>query len=160
MSFKIKLLIVDDEINFLDSISKPLSTRGFDVTTTADGQDAINKARCFDFDLALIDMKMPGMDGEETLKIIKEENQYIEAIILTGHGSFEEGVDMVENGAFGYMHKPFELEDLIDKLRDAFRARLENKFKTDSNIVNRIMEITAEGNSQSVLQKLKELDNG
>ena len=128
MKDKIKLLIVDDEVRFLDSIARRLELRDFEVTKAVNGAEAVNAARNSKFDLALIDLKMPGMDGSQVLEILKKEHKYLEAIILTGHGSLESAVECTKLGAFGYLPKPYELEDLIEKLKEAYQERLQKKF--------------------------------
>ena len=79
MSKKIKLLIVDDEIQFLDSIARRLEMRDFDVTTASDGMSALALARGGRFDLALVDLKMPGMKGEELLAALKAEHRFLDS---------------------------------------------------------------------------------
>ena len=74
---------------------------------------------------------MPGMDGQELLEILKKEHKYLEVIILTGHGSLESAVECTKLGAFGYLPKPYELEDLLEVLKDAYHTRLKKKFEQD-----------------------------
>ena len=80
MSDKIKLLIVDDEIKFLDSVARRLEMRDFDVTKASSGELAVEAASSGKFDLALLDLKMPGMDGKQVLEILKKEHKYLEVI--------------------------------------------------------------------------------
>ena len=109
MPEKVKLLIVDDETQFVDSIARRLEMRGFDVTKAYGGQQAVDAARGGKFDLALLDLKMPGLDGRQVLEILKREHKFLEIIILTGHGSLESAVECTKLGAFGYLPKPYEL---------------------------------------------------
>ena len=104
---KIKLLICDDEIKFLESIAQRLELRGFDVTKASGGQAAVDAAEQGGFDLALLDLKMPGMNGIEVLEILKKKHKYLEVIILTGHGSIDSAVESTKLGAFSYLSKPF-----------------------------------------------------
>ena len=127
MSNKIKILIVDDEVAFLQSMAKRLEIRDFEVRTASSGTDALNIARRESFDLALLDLKMPGMDGKQVLEILKKEDAYIEVIILTGHGSVDSAVDCTKLGAFGYLPKPYELDKLLDTLQQAYQARMKKK---------------------------------
>lgn len=159
MEHIIKLLIVDDETKFLEAIAKRLRKRGFDVTTATNGADAIAVARKEKFDIALLDLKMPGMDGGEVLRMLKKEHKYLEAIILTGHGSLESAVELTKLGAFSYLPKPYEIDKLIDCLKDAYQARLERKFKADQEKVERIMEMATGEGALSILRALKELDD-
>ena len=155
----IKLLIVDDETRFLNAIAQRLTKRGFDVRTAENGKDAIQLARSEKFDIALLDLRMPGMDGGEVLRVLKEEHQFLEAIILTGHGSLESAVELTKLGAYSYLPKPYELEKLIQVLQEAYQARLKKKFASDQATMEKIMTL-AEGESPlGILRKLRELDD-
>jgi len=155
----IKLLIVDDETRFLKAIATRLSKRGFDVRTAENGTDAVNLARSEKFDIALLDLKMPGMDGSEVLRILKEEHEFLEAIILTGHGSLESAVELTKLGAFSYLPKPYELDKLVQVLKEAYQARLQKKFESDQAKLEKIAAL-AEGESPlGILRKLRELDD-
>jgi len=156
---KIKLLVVDDEVQFLDSISKRLELRGFEVTKATNGTEAIDLARKKKFDLALVDLKMPGLDGKQVLEILKSEHKYIEVIILTGHGSLDSAVECTKLGAFDYLPKPYELEDLIIKLKEAYKARLEKKFRDDKEKMDKIFQIALGNSPLAILEELKKLDN-
>jgi len=159
MEHVIKLLIVDDEARFLNAIAQRLTKRGFDVRTAENGKDAIEMARSEKFDIALLDLRMPGMDGGEVLRVLKEEHQYIEAIMLTGHGSLESAVELTKLGAFSYLPKPYELDKLIQVLKEAYQARLERKFAADQSKMEKILAL-AEGESPlGILRKLRELDD-
>jgi DNA-binding NtrC family response regulator len=159
MSDKIKVLIVDDELKFLDSIAQRLEMRGLGVTKAGNGQDAVEFARTQKFDLALLDLKMPGMDGKEVLEILKKEHKFIEVIILTGHGSLESAVECTKLGAFGYLPKPYELDSLLEILRQAYEARLRKKFETDQTRLDKIMQIATGSSALGILRTLRELDN-
>lgn len=159
MEKAINLLIVDDETRFLEAIAKRLRKRGFDVKTAANGADAIELARSQQFDLALLDLKMPGMGGAEVLRRLKEEHRFLEVIILTGHGSLESAVELTKVGAFGYLPKPYELEKLIEILRAAYEARLKNKFAADEEKMVQISLIANVEGPLGILRKLRELDD-
>jgi len=159
MEHVIKLLIVDDETRFLNAIAQRLTRRGFDVRTAENGEDAIRLAGSEKFDIALLDLRMPGMDGGEVLRILKEEHEFLEAIILTGHGSLESAVELTKLGAFSYLPKPYELDKLIQVLREAYQARLVRKFASDRAKMEKIVAL-AEGESPlGILRKLRELDD-
>jgi DNA-binding NtrC family response regulator len=159
MEHVIKLLIVDDETRFLNAIAQRLTKRGFDVRTAENGRDAIQLARSEKFDIALLDLRMPGMDGGEVLRVLKEEHQFLEAIILTGHGSLESAVELTKLGAFSYLPKPYELDKLIQVLQEAYQTRLKKKFASDRATMEKIMAL-AEGESPlGILRKLRELDD-
>jgi DNA-binding NtrC family response regulator len=156
----IKLLIVDDESRFLDAIATRLRKRGFDVKTATNGADAIALARDEKFDIALLDLKMPGMDGSEVLRVLKQEHKFLEAVILTGHGSLESAVELTKLGAFGYLPKPYELDKLLETLKHAYEARLKKKFAADEAKMNAIMSAGVGESPLGILRKLRELDDG
>ena len=155
----IRLLIVDDESRFLEAIATRLKKRGFAVTTATNGPDAISIARDEKFDIALLDLKMPGMDGSEVLKLLKQEHEFLEVVILTGHGSLESAVELTKLGAFGYLPKPYELEKLLDTLKEAFEARLKKKFANDQERIESIVEAGLGESPLGILRKLKDLDD-
>lgn len=159
MSDKIKLLIVDDEVKFLDSIAQRLELRGFDVTKASSGIAAVDAARRGKFDLALLDLKMPGMDGIEVLGLLKKEHKYLEVVILTGHGSLDSAVECTKLGAFGYLPKPYELENLLDVLKQAFEARLKKKFEQDQARMDKIAKIALGSSPLGILRELSKLDD-
>jgi DNA-binding NtrC family response regulator len=159
MEHVIKLLIVDDEKRFLDAIAQRLRKRGFDVRAISNGPEAIEVAREEKFDIALLDLKMPEMDGSEVLKALKAEHKFIEAIILTGHGSLDSAVELTKLGAFGYLPKPYELEKLVETLKDAYEARLKKKFAADQTKLENIMKLATGESPLGILRKLKNLDD-
>ncbi len=155
----IKLLIVDDEIKFLDSIARRLEMRDFDVTKATNGTDALEIARSQKFDIALLDLKMPGMNGKEVLEILKREHKFLEVIILTGHGSLDSAVECTRLGAFDYLPKPYELEKLLEKLQKAYEARLQKKFDADQDRMKKIAELAAGDSPLAILRELRKLDD-
>ncbi len=159
MSNKIKLLIVDDEEEFLESIAKRLEMRDFDVSTATRGEQAVEIAREDKFDLALLDLKMPGMDGKQVLEVLKKEHKFIEVIILTGHGSVDSAIDCTKLGAFGYLPKPYELEKLLDTLQLAFQARMEKKFRIDQERMEKISKLATGRSPLDILRELKKMDD-
>jgi DNA-binding NtrC family response regulator len=159
MSRKIKLLIVDDEVQFLDSIARRLELRDFDVTKASSGQAAIDAARRAQFDLALLDLKMPGLNGQQVLEILKREHQYLEIIILTGHGSLESAVECAKLGAYHYLPKPYELDQLLDVLRAAYQARLTRKFEADAARMEQLRQLAVGQSALGILRALRDLDD-
>ena len=159
MSHKIRLLIVDDEEKFLESIAKRLMMRDFDVRTATRGAEAVENARKEKFDLALLDLKMPGMDGKQVLEILKQEHKYIEVIILTGHGSVDSAIDCTKLGAFGYLPKPYELEKLLETLQQAYQVRMEKKFQVDQERMDKIAKLATGSSALAILRELKKLDD-
>lgn len=159
MPDKIKLLIVDDEIKFLDSIAQRLEMRGFDVTKAINGEEAVKWATAGKFDLALLDLKMPGMDGKQVLEILKKEHKYLEVIILTGHGSLDSAVECTKLGAFSYLPKPYEIDKLLETLKEAYEARMRKKFELDGIRLQKIQQLATGNSALGILRALRELDN-
>jgi DNA-binding NtrC family response regulator len=159
MDEKIRLLIVDDEVAFLDSIAKRLELRDFEVARATNGKDALEAAGQQKFDLALVDLKMPGMDGRELLARLKASHKYLEVIILTGHGSLESAVECTKLGAYGYLPKPYELEQLIELLKEAYQVRMEKKFERDQQRMELIRQIAIGDSALGIMRRLRNLDD-
>jgi DNA-binding NtrC family response regulator len=159
MAGRIRLLIVDDEVKLLDSISRRLEMRDFDVTKASNGQEALDAAREATFDVALLDLKMPGLNGQAVLEILKKEHKYLEVIILTGHGSVDSAVECTKLGAFDYLPKPYKLEELIEVLRRAYEARLRKKFESDQARMDKITELASTESALGILRELRKLDD-
>ncbi len=119
----IRLLIVDDEVGFVNILAKRLSRRNMEVTSAYTGTEAIQRLRKQDFDVAVLDLKMEEMDGIEVLKIFKKMDPKMVVIMLTGHGSEQAAREGIEFGAFDYLTKPCELEELLAKIREAYQER-------------------------------------
>ena len=119
---RLKVLLVDDEEGFANVLSNRLAKRKIDVTKALTGTAGIQALRQGDFDAAILDLKMEDMDGLEVLKIFKKMVPAMPVIMLTGHGSEKAAKEGIEYGAFDYLLKPCELEDLIEKVREAIEA--------------------------------------
>ena len=117
-----KLLLVDDEVGYLEVLAKRLTHRGFGVTTASSGAEAIRALRNWEFDLAVVDLKMEDMDGIEVLKVLKRMDPALHVIILTGHGSERAARDGITHGAFDYLIKPIGLDPLIARIRAALSS--------------------------------------
>ncbi|BCS89710.1 response regulator [Pseudodesulfovibrio sediminis] len=115
----IHILLVDDEAPFRSALGKRLTKRGMVIEEAGAGEEALEKLRGFAADIVLLDVKMPGMDGIATLHRIKQEWPLVEVIMLTGHASMEMAIQGMELGAFDYLMKPVEIEELLYKLEDA-----------------------------------------
>jgi DNA-binding NtrC family response regulator len=155
---KINLLIVDDEEQFLSSISKSLEVRDFNVIAVNRGEKAIEAARSTPIDVALVDLKMPGIDGEETLKKLKAEHRWMEVIILTGHGTVDSAVECTKSGAYSYMQKPCDLDHLLEALKSAYKKRVMNKKKIEEKKMDELLKISISGSPRAILRRLKEID--
>jgi len=119
----LKLLLIDDEKGFVEVMSKRLSKRNIQVTKAFSGTGGIQALRGEDFDVAVLDLKMEDMDGLEVLKIFKTMVPQMPVIMLTGHGSEEAAREGIRLGAFDYLTKPCELEELVQKIHEAVGAR-------------------------------------
>lgn len=117
-----RLLLVDDEIGYLEVLAKRLTRRGFDVTTASSGSEAIRALRQWEFDLAVVDLKMEDMDGIEVLKVFKRMDPSIQVVMLTGHGSERAAREGIAQGAFDYLIKPVGIEVLVATITAALEA--------------------------------------
>jgi DNA-binding NtrC family response regulator len=120
----IRLLLVDDEDDFRTTLANRLKKRKLEVIDVGDGYKAIETVRAHPIDVAVVDVKMAGLDGLETLKQIKQINPLIEVIMLTGHASVESGIEGMRLGAFDYLMKPCDINELMLKIEDAFQRKL------------------------------------
>ncbi|MBI4685702.1 MAG: response regulator [Nitrospirae bacterium] len=116
---KANILLVDDEEQFLNVFSKRLEGRGMKVDTAATGDEAMKKAEGKDFDAIVLDLVMPGIDGIQALKRLREENPDLQIIILTGHSSVEKGVEAIKAGAVDFLEKPVDMEKLMKIIGEA-----------------------------------------
>jgi len=123
----IRLLLVDDEDDFRSTLASRLRKRKLDVLDVNDGSKALEMIRTKPVDVAVVDVKMPGMDGLEILRQIKIINPAIEVIMLTGHASVESGIEGMKSGAFDYLMKPCDINDLLVKIEDAYQQKLVRK---------------------------------
>ena len=117
------ILLVDDEKDFLDVLSKRLRKRKLHLATATSGEEAISTIRNGHIDVVVLDMRMPQMDGLQTLRAIKGIDPTIEVIMLTGHANVDTAVEGMELGAFDYLIKPVDIDELLYKLQDAFKKR-------------------------------------
>jgi len=121
---KFRLMVVDDEVDFLETIVKRLQARGIEVTGVESGYQALEVLDQRRPDVIILDVKMPGMDGIETLREIKKKKPLTEIIMLTGHASVESGIKGMQLGAFDYLMKPIALDELLEKVRQAYEKKL------------------------------------
>ena len=124
---QVRLLLVDDEEGYLEVLSKRMAKRGLSVLTAESGAAGIQALRRYDVDVAVVDLKMEDMDGLELLKIFKKMDPDLNVIILTGHGSEKAAREGLALGAFDYLTKPCDLNELLEKIGQAFSARYEKQ---------------------------------
>ena len=155
----IKILLVDDEEKFLKAVSDRLSIKGFDVTTATNGDDAIEAAKKGGFDVAILDLQMPGMDGTQVLKMLKKNHKFIEIIMLTGHATVDSAVECTRLGAFKYLEKPYDFEKLVAVIKEAYEARLKKKFEHDQKRIAEIQRLSISASPLGLLRALANLDD-
>lgn len=117
-----KILLVDDEGELIHTLAERLSLRGHEVDALTDGSDALDRIERTSYDVAVIDVKMPGLSGLAMLKIIKRDHSDMPIILLTGHGSVEDGKEGMKEGAFDYLIKPVNIDDLVDVMTNAVQG--------------------------------------
>ncbi len=120
----IKVLLIDDEQTLVEFLAKRLLREGFTVKATFSGEEAIEAAAEENFDVAIVDLKMPGMDGVETQKRLKDMQPFLQCIVLTGHGSFDTALESGYYKAFKYLLKPVDYETLIKTIKEAYEYKL------------------------------------
>jgi DNA-binding NtrC family response regulator len=156
---KINLLIVDDEEQFLSSISRSLALRDFNVIAVSRGDLALEAARKQAIDVALVDLKMPGMGGQETLEALKKEHPWMEIVILTGHGTIESAAACTRSGAYLYLQKPCEFDRLLEALIEAYKQRVMNKRKIEDEKMSQLLKISMGSGPKEILRRLREIDS-
>jgi DNA-binding NtrC family response regulator len=121
----VRVLLVDDEKDFVAVLKERLEMRGLDVVAAGDGQNAIEAVRKRSFDVIILDLQMPGMDGIETLKQIMKLDQKAQVILLTGHATPKKSAEAIQHGAANFLEKPADLQDLLGKIGEAAAKRME-----------------------------------
>lgn len=148
---KLRVLVVDDEIDFLEAFVDRLKMRDIDVIGVESGGKAIELLDKQNFDVVILDVKMPGMDGIETLREMKRKMPLMEVIMLTGHASVESGIEGMKLGAYDYIIKPTDIDELMEKMRKAHEKKSIHEEKIHHT---RIKELTA--HPRRVLDIMKE----
>ncbi|MDM8554859.1 response regulator [Desulfococcaceae bacterium HSG7] len=126
------IMLVDDEVPFVETIAKRLGKRNINTISAFSGEEGIETLKTnTELDVIVLDVKMPGMDGLETLAEIKKVSPLIEVIMLTGHGTMESAIDGMKLGAFDYLMKPCDIEDLVSKIEAASQKKREHEEKIE-----------------------------
>ena len=128
----IKVLLVDDETEFSETLIKRMKKRNVDITGVRSGEEALQTLDQGPIDVVILDVRMPGMDGIETLRVLKKRHPLIEVIMLTGHASVEVAVQGMEFGAFDYLMKPMQIDDLLYKIQDAHQQKIIQEQKIEN----------------------------
>jgi len=118
-----KVMLVDDDADFLSTLVKRLRRRRLDATDVNSSEEALARLEQDPFDVVILDVKMPGMDGIEALREIKKRHPLLEVILLTGHADVEVAIEGMELGAFDYLVKPAEIDELLYKIQDAHKRK-------------------------------------
>jgi DNA-binding NtrC family response regulator len=117
------VLFVDDEMEFLETLLKRMKKRDLEASGVKSGEQALEFLAQNRVDVVVLDVKMPGMDGIQALKEIKKLHPLIEVVMLTGHASVEVAIQGMELGAFDYLMKPVDIDDLLYKVQDAYKKK-------------------------------------
>ena len=135
------IMLVDDEVPFVEAMTKRLKRRDLEVEQAFSGNEALEKLTADSkAEVVILDVKMPGMDGVETLKAIKRQAPLVEVIMLTGHATVESAIEGMKLGAFDYLLKPCDMDHLLDKVSEAAAKKRQHEGKITNA---RIKEITA-----------------
>jgi DNA-binding NtrC family response regulator len=123
-----RVLLVDDEVELVETLAERLQLRGIAAEAVTSGEAALARVMATPFEVVLVDVKMPGMGGLDLLKLVKKQRPATQVLLITGHGSTEDGDAGMREGAFDYVVKPVDIEVLVRKMRDAAeRSRREAK---------------------------------
>ena len=137
------VLLIDDEEQFLKVLGERLETRGLQVNTVTSGEDALNLIDDKNYDAIVLDLAMPGIDGIETLKLLKEKNPDLEIIMLTGHATVQKGVEAMKLGAEDFLEKPVELSVLLERISEAKNKRILILEKKSQDAIKKIISTKA-----------------
>lgn len=152
-----KLLFIDDEQTFLKYLTKRLALDGFEVITTFSGEEGIKVAANEDFDVAVVDLQMPGMNGIEVQKRLKELQPSLPCIVLTGHGSIENALESGKYNAFKFLSKPIDMDTLIDTINAAYEHRLKQEESTSKSEKDTLSNTKKEGKIKKAFDKFRKL---
>ncbi|MEN6439606.1 MAG: response regulator [Syntrophobacter sp.] len=126
------VLLVDDEVPFVEAMTRRLARRNLKVLTAFTGMEALDTLQAQQtVDVVILDVKMPDMDGIDTLREIKKAHPLVEVIMLTGHATVESGIEGMKLGAFDYLMKPCDINQLMAKIQEA-KARRDQRWNTGS----------------------------
>ena len=134
------VLLVDDEEQFLQVLSERLTNRGLHVSSVTSGEEAVAMVENKNFDAVVVDLAMPGIDGIETTKKIKEKRPDLEIIILTGHATVKAGIEAMKLGAEDFLEKPVDLNVLLERISEAKQKRMRIQEKKSQNEMDQILK--------------------
>ncbi|RZB34267.1 MAG: hypothetical protein SRB1_00035 [Desulfobacteraceae bacterium Eth-SRB1] len=146
-----RVLVVDDEDDFRETFIKRLQKRELNVTGAESGEKALEILDDFIFDVVILDVKMPGLDGVETLQEMKKKRPLMEVIMLTGHSTVESAIDGLKLGAFDYIMKPADFDELLEKMTQAYEKKKAHEMKIQESKVRAL-----QGHPGRVFEQFKE----
>jgi DNA-binding NtrC family response regulator len=160
MGEKIQLLFVDDEEEFVNYMTKRLQRHELEIHAYTNPVEALEKTEGRTYDVGLLDLMMPEMDGEELLNRLKERDPTIEIIILTGHGSIESAFRSAQVGAYEYLLKPCDFDDLVSSINKAYAKRIRALSVAKAKQVDELMGHAEGMQPLALLQRLKKIHHG
>ena len=137
---RIRVLLVDDEEDFVETLAQRLEVRDFEVATALSGAEALEGLEEREIDVVVLDLQMPGVDGIQVLRQIKERKPLIEVIMLTGHATVQTAIDGMKLGAFDFLIKPTETEELLEKIARAFGRKSEQDRRIQEAEIDQIVK--------------------
>jgi len=135
-----KVLIIDDEQEFTEALAERMTNRGMDVSTSSSAIEGLQSVEEKSFDVVVLDLQMPEMDGIETLKILKKKKPELQVILLTGHATVEKGIEAMKLGAMDLLEKPADLSTLTEKIKKAQAKKMILVEKKAEARIKEIME--------------------
>lgn len=135
-----RVLLVDDEEQFVEAMAQRLEVREFTVITAYSGEEALAKLKEREVDVVILDVLMPGKDGVQTLREIKNLKPLTEVIMLTGNATVQTAIDGMKLGAYDYLMKPAETENLVDKITKAHHRKAEHEERIRQADIDKIMQ--------------------
>ncbi len=135
-----KILLVDDESDYIEALSERMCLRDIEVLTASNGLEALELVEREDFDVVVLDMMMPGIDGLETLKRMLQLDENLQVIMLTGHATVQNGVEAMKLGAKDFLEKPVNIEKLLEMIKEAKINRMVIIQKQSEELVRNILK--------------------
>ncbi|MGM0653774.1 MAG: response regulator [Thermodesulfobacteriota bacterium] len=135
-----KVLIIDDEQDFTDALAERMTTRGMTVSTSSSAIEGLKNVEEHSFDVVVLDLQMPEMDGIETLKVLKKKKPELQVILLTGHATVEKGIEAMKLGAMDLLEKPADMTTLTEKIKKAQAQKMILVEKKSEERIKNIME--------------------
>ena len=155
----ITLLLVDDEEKFLNALTERLKLKYFDITPVTNGETAIEVAEKERFDVAVVDIQMPGIDGVQLLKTLKRNHRFLEVVIMSGYATIETAVECTKLGAYKVLEKDCGFDKLVETIKEAYESRLKKKFENDTKRMEKIESLAFGQSPLGILRELAKMDD-